>query len=101
ISRLVMLDRYSQKDKERKTLQVGDVVLTVIKFDPKFPARGVGEIIDKIVDNRGNSFWVIEIEEEFASNIEPDSLYSDNPTRILKQSFEIEKPLELFYEQIA
>ncbi|CAG8663598.1 7460_t:CDS:2 [Racocetra fulgida] len=39
ISRLVMLDRYSQKDKERKTLQIGDIVLTVIKPDPKFPSR--------------------------------------------------------------
>src|SRR3954468_12410594 len=62
ISRLVMLDRYSQKDKERKSLQVGDIVLTVIKSDPKFPARGIGEIVDKFIDERGNSFLVIEIE---------------------------------------
>ena len=101
ISRLVMLDRYSQKGKERKTLQVGDVVLTVIKFDPKFPARGVGKIVDKFIDNQGNSFWVVEIEEEFINNIEPDLLYNGSSKRIIKQSFEIEKPLELFYEQIA
>jgi len=56
ISRLVMLDRYSQKDKEKKTLQVGDIVLTIIKPDPKFPTRGIGKIVEKIVDNRGNAF---------------------------------------------
>lgn len=101
ISRLVMLDRYSQKDKERKTLQVGDIVLTIIKPDPRFPARGVGQIVDKFSDERGISFWVIEIEEEFASNIASDLLINSSSRRILKQSFEIEKPLELFYEQIA
>lgn len=56
ISRLVMLDRYSQKDKERKTLQIGDIILTIIKLDPKFPARGIGKIVDKFIDNRGDSF---------------------------------------------
>ena len=42
VSRLVMLDRYAQKDRELKTLGVGDIVLAVIKEDPKYPARGVG-----------------------------------------------------------
>ncbi|CAG8755749.1 10903_t:CDS:2 [Racocetra persica] len=81
ISRLVMLDRYSQKDKERKTLQIGDIVLTVIKPDPKFPSR--------------------EIEEEFAANIDPDLLYQEHPRQIIKPDFAVEKPLELYYEQIA
>ncbi len=39
VSRLVMLDRYAQKDRELRTLGVGDIVLTVIKEDPKYPAR--------------------------------------------------------------
>jgi ribonucleoside-diphosphate reductase alpha chain len=56
ISRLVMLDRYSQKDEERKTLQVGDIVLTIIKSDPKFPARGIGKIVDKFIDNHETVF---------------------------------------------
>jgi ribonucleoside-diphosphate reductase alpha chain len=51
ISRLVMLDRYSQKDKELKSLEVGDIVITTIKHDPKFPSKGIGEIVDKFVDN--------------------------------------------------
>lgn len=105
ISRLVMLDRYSQKDKERKTLQVGDIVLTVIKSDPKFPARGVGKIVDKLNEN-GTTFWVIEIEKEFENNIDSDLIYKksegQNGSRtIIKQTSEVEKPLELFYEQIA
>ena len=39
VSRLVMLDRYAQKDRELRTLGVGDIVLTVIKEDPKYPAH--------------------------------------------------------------
>jgi len=50
ISRLVMLDRYSQKDKELKTLQIGDIVLTVIKLDPRFPSKGIGKIVDKFAN---------------------------------------------------
>ena len=56
ISRLVMLDRYSQKDKELKTLQIGDTVLTTIKPDPRFPSKGVGKIIDKSVNQHGMLF---------------------------------------------
>jgi ribonucleoside-diphosphate reductase alpha chain len=100
ISRLVMLDRYSQKDKERKTLQVGDVVLTVIKPDPKFPSRGIGKIITKI-NEKNVVYWVLEIEEEFTANIDPDLMYQGHPHQIIKPDFEIEKPLELYYEQIA
>ena len=56
ISRLVMLDRYSQKDKGLKTLQIGDIVLTVIKPDPRFPSKGVGKVIDKFVNQHGMPF---------------------------------------------
>ena len=56
ISRLVMLDRYSQKDKGLKTLQIGDIVLTVIKPDPRFPSKGVGKVIDKFVNQHGIPF---------------------------------------------
>ena len=37
-----MLDRYSQKDRDLISLGVGDLVVTVIKEDPKYPARGIG-----------------------------------------------------------
>src|SRR5690625_8045140 len=42
VSRLVMLDRYSFKDTEKKTLKEGDFVVLTIKQDPQFPARGHG-----------------------------------------------------------
>lgn len=44
VSRLVMIDRYSFKDTEKKTLKPGDFVVLTIKEDPKFPARGLGFI---------------------------------------------------------
>lgn len=46
VSRLVMLDRYAFKDTEKKTLKNGDFVVLTVKADPKFPARGLGFIID-------------------------------------------------------
>ena len=101
ISRLVMLDRYSQKDKGLKTLQIGDIILTVIKPDPRFPSKGIGKVVDKFSNQHRTLFWVIEIEEEFEDNIDSNLLYQSNPRLIIKQTFEIEKPLELFWEQIA
>ncbi|MCE8163371.1 MAG: adenosylcobalamin-dependent ribonucleoside-diphosphate reductase [Candidatus Moeniiplasma glomeromycotorum] len=101
ISRLVMLDRYSQKDKELKTLQIGDIVITTIKHDSYFSSRGIGTVINQFTNEYGNLFWVIEIEEEFANSIDPHLLYQNKPRQIIKQTFEIEKPLELFWEQIA
>ena len=96
ISRLVMLDRYSQKDKELKTLQIGDIILTVIKPDPRFPSKGIGKIVDKFANQHRTLFWVIEVEEEFENNIDSNLLYQNSPRLIIKQTFEIEKPLELF-----
>src|SRR5690606_10852698 len=88
VSRLVMLDRYSFKDTEKKTLGVGDLVLLTVKYDPKFPARGYG-IITKI--NNGQA--VVKLDEEFHATAGAEEL--------IVSIDEIEKPLELFYEQIA
>ena len=96
ISRLVMLDRYSQKDKELKTLQIGDIVLTTIKTDPRFPSKGIGKIVNQFTSLSQSLFWVIEIEEEFENNIDPFLLYQNQPRQIIKLTSEIEKPLELF-----
>ncbi|MFS8629996.1 MAG: hypothetical protein LOD92_02280, partial [Bacillales bacterium] len=46
VSRLVMLDRYSFKDTEKVTLTNGDFVVLTIKEDPKFPARGLGYVLN-------------------------------------------------------
>lgn len=96
VSRLVMLDRYSQKDRELVSLGVGDIVLTVIKEDPKYPARGVGIVqsIDTVAET-----VTIEIEEEFRGTLEDEQ---EARTGIIKRTFfQIDKPLEIFYEQIA
>lgn len=54
VSRLVMIDRYSFKDIEKKTLKVGDFVVLTVKEDPKFPARGLGYItaLDEKIEQR-------------------------------------------------
>ncbi|MEI2356086.1 vitamin B12-dependent ribonucleotide reductase [Mesobacillus zeae] len=96
VSRLIMLDRYTFKDTEKKTLKVGDFVVLTVKTDPKFPARGYGYVtaIDwaerKVNVKLDESFvGVLEDMEEIAAGI---------VTRPLDI---IDKPLEIYYEQIA
>lgn len=96
VSRLVMLDRYSQKDRELISLGEGDIVVTVIKEDPKYPARGVGVVLS--IDRQKETV-MIEIEEEFRGTLENEQ---EALTGKIKRSFsQIDKPLEIFYEQIA
>lgn len=96
VSRLVMLDRYSFKDMEKKTLKVGDFVVLTIKEDPKFPARGLG-FIEEI--NWEENTALVQVEEEYRHNLDdPEEM----KTGIVKRSLDvIDKPLEIFYEQIA
>lgn len=96
VSRLVMIDRYSFKDTEKKTLKVGDFVVLTVKEDPKFPARGLGFITALDEKNGKADIW---IEKDYRSAI-------DNPKEqergIVTRPIEVlEKPLEVFYEQIA
>lgn len=96
VSRLVMIDRYSFKDTEKKTLQAGDFVVLTVKEDPKFPARGLGQIVSIDWDKK---VAVVRIDEEYRSAIDdPEKAQIGEITRPLSV---IEKPLELFYEQIA
>jgi ribonucleoside-diphosphate reductase alpha chain len=96
VSRLVMLDRYSQKDRSLKTLGVNDVVVTIVKEDPKFPSRGIGTVVSIDKDREEAT---IQLEEEFRASLEKDEEASTGLiTRPLKQ---VDKPLEIFYEQIA
>ena len=46
VSRLVMLDRYTQKDLSLDSLSIGDLVIAVVRQDPKFPARGIGNVVN-------------------------------------------------------
>lgn len=96
VSRLVMLDRYTFKDTEKITLTTGDFVVLTIKEDPKFPARGLGFILEIDWENKTA---MVQVEDEFRGVL-------DNPeevaTGVIKRPLDvIEKPLEVFYEQIA
>ncbi|MGM9945168.1 MAG: ribonucleotide reductase N-terminal alpha domain-containing protein, partial [Lysinibacillus sp.] len=96
VSRLVMIDRYSFKDTEKKTLKPGDFVVLTVKEDPKFPARGLG-IIQSI--NTQSKTADILIEEDFRHVLENEK---EQSTGIITRSLDIiEKPLEIYYEQIA
>jgi ribonucleoside-diphosphate reductase alpha chain len=96
VSRLVMLDRYTFKDTEKITLTKGDFVVLTIKEDPKFPARGLGYILD--IDWEKKRAMVL-VEEEFRGVLDDPE---ESSTGVISRSLDvIEKPLELFYEQIA
>ncbi|MCR8847112.1 vitamin B12-dependent ribonucleotide reductase [Rossellomorea sp. SC111] len=96
VSRLVMIDRYSFKDTEKITLSEGDFVVLTIKEDPKFPARGLGYISSIDWETKKASVW---IEEEYRSAIDkPEEMETGIVSRTLDV---IEKPLEVYYEQIA
>ncbi|MEH6954523.1 vitamin B12-dependent ribonucleotide reductase [Neobacillus drentensis] len=96
VSRLVMLDRYTFKDTAKITLTNGDFVVLTIKEDPKFPARGLGYI--KEIDWEKKRAKVL-VEEEFRGVLDDPEEAS---TGVIERSLDvIEKPLEIFYEQIA
>ncbi|WP_420534798.1 vitamin B12-dependent ribonucleotide reductase [Anaerobacillus arseniciselenatis] len=96
VSRLVMLDRYTFKDTEKKTLKEGDFVVLTVKQDPKFPARGFGFVQEINLDKNEVKIFV---DEEFQGVLEdPEEV----KTGIVTRNFDaIEKPLEIYYEQIA
>ncbi|RYG74671.1 vitamin B12-dependent ribonucleotide reductase [Lentibacillus lipolyticus] len=96
VSRLVMLDRYAFKDTVKLTLKAGDFVVLTVKADPKFPARGLGFI--QSVD-WNNMEAEVQIDSEFLSVIDDKEEAS---TGIVRRSLDvIDKPLEIYYEQIA
>lgn len=95
VSRLVMLDRYSFKDTEKRTLKAGDFVVLTVKQDPKFPARGLGFIVE--VDWK-ESKAKVKVLEEYRSVLEGEETESGVVTRGLEV---IDKPLEVYFEQIA
>lgn len=96
VSKLVMLDRYTFKDTEKITLTTGDFVVLTIKEDPKFPARGLGFILD--IDWESKSAKVL-VDEEFRGVLDDPE---EAATGVIKRPLDvIEKPLEVFYEQIA
>ncbi len=92
VSRLVMLDRYSQKDINHASLGVGDLVILVIKEDPKFPTRGIGRVV-KLNEETAH----IEVELEYQGMCED----IDENNIVVREIKVIDKPLEIYYEQIC
>ncbi len=95
VSRLVMLDRYAFKDTEKKTLKEGDFVVLTIKADPQFPARGYG-IVTKLDQEDRKAH--IKISEEFINILDTNE---SEEGIIIRDIDALDKPLEIFYEQIA
>ncbi|MYL63139.1 vitamin B12-dependent ribonucleotide reductase [Bacillus hwajinpoensis] len=96
VSRLVMLDRYAFKDTEKKTLQKGDFVVLTIKEDPKFPARGLG-YIEKL--DLSSKKATVAVHEDYVGVLDTEE---ERETGLIVRSLDvIEKPLEVYYEQIA
>lgn len=94
ISRLVMLDRYTYKDPHNQTLTIGDLVVLTVHADPQYPARGIGTVIQQSGDD-----LTIEVEEEFRSSLtDPEEIARGF---VKRNKSEVEKPLELYDEQIA
>ncbi|WP_427110931.1 vitamin B12-dependent ribonucleotide reductase [Lysinibacillus xylanilyticus] len=90
VQRLIMLDRYSFKDTEKKTLKVGDLVVLTVKSDPQFPARGIGNVSEI----NGSNVTVL-LEEVYRQYAETEGGH------ITVNVGAIDKPLEIYYEQIA
>lgn len=96
VSRLVMLDRYAFKDTQKETLKPGDFVVLTIKEDPKFPARGTGFILEI---NPNSAKAKIQIESDYLHVLEKPE---EQETGIIERPLTIiDKPLEIYYEQIA
>src|SRR5699024_2916333 len=96
VSRMVMLDRYAYKDTAKKTLKFGDMVILTVKHDPLYPARGVGYILNL---NHETNEATIEVESQYLSSLTDEN---EADTGVVVRSIdEIDKPLEIYYEQIA
>ena len=94
VSRMIMLERYAFKDVSLKTLGVGDLVIVVVKNDPNYPIKGIG-----IVQEFKKNTVKVLLEEQYRTSI-PDEKEAE--TGVVERSkSEINKPLEIFYEQIA
>lgn len=89
VHRLVMLDRYAQKDNKLDTLKEGDTVVTIVKQDPKYPTQGFG----KVTKIEGND---VTINIEYPKFVEGVDLKN-----LTKEKSEVIKPVELYWEQIA
>lgn len=94
VSRMVMLDRYAQKDQLLETLKIGDLVVARIKDDAMFPTLGIAYVVSIDGDR-----VTIQVEEDYIGQIDPSFNAEEGIITLDKK--QMHKPLEIFYEQIA
>lgn len=98
VPRLVMLDRYAQKDITLKTLKVGDIVVVMVKENKWFPVRAIGEIT-KI--NYNTKTAQVKIATDYKNTLESGMVIPGTEAEVMRPFRAIEKPMEVYYEQIA
>lgn len=91
ISRLVMLDRYSQKDKNLISLEIGNLVLVSFKGQQNFQIKVVCRVVE-IKKYR----VVVQAEPEYVHSISQDFLIAGTSDLMSVAHEFIAKPLELF-----
>ena len=85
LSEKIFLDRYAWKNADTTGTKVGDVVLALTKDDPKFPAKEVGEVIER----KGN---VVKVRTRGGDVVE---------TTVEKVTLTIEKTPEEMWDRLA
>lgn len=94
VSKLVMLDRYSLRDDSLVTLKEGDLVVTEVKYDPKYPTQGYGHVT-KIEGNK------VTVKIDFPEYVEGDDGKPIDLENFVTVREKIIKPLEIYWEQIC
>jgi ribonucleoside-diphosphate reductase alpha chain len=112
---IIFLDRYSLKSK-RDQIEVGDLVITITKEDPKYPKKDIG-IVKDIVNNKlhlhmitgvyADQYYNYEFIQDQSKSEKPLESVFDTYKRVAKAVARVEKDeyhknkwFEEFYEQL-
>jgi ribonucleoside-diphosphate reductase alpha chain len=112
---IIFLDRYSLKSK-RDQIEVGDLVITITKEDPKYPKKDIG-IVKDIVNNKlhlhmitgvyADQYYNYEFIQDQSKSEKPSESVFDTYKRVAKAVARVEKDeylknkwFEEFYEQL-
>jgi len=112
---IIFLDRYSLKSK-RDQIEVGDLVITITKEDPKYPKKDIG-IVKDIVNNKlhlhmitgvyADQYYNYEFIQDQSKSEKPSESVFDTYKRVSKAVARVEKDeylknkwFEEFYEQL-
>jgi len=112
---IIFLDRYSLKSK-RDQIEVGDLIITITKEDPKYPKKDIG-IVKNIENNKflmhmitgvyADEFYNYEFTQDSSKCEKPQEAVFDTYKRVSKAVAKVEKDeflknkwFEEFYEQL-